>query len=93
MLDIVLTAKFRKDLQRIKKRGSKQYNSDLLWSTVRKIAQRETLDPSFRDHPLKGNYEGYRECHLNSDWLLVYKIKNEQLVLVLSRTGTHSDLF
>ena len=52
-----------------------------------------TLPEIYLDHALTGNYKGFRECHINPDWLLIYKIHNDILVLTLSRTGTHSDLF
>ena len=57
------------------------------------LRQEKTLDKKFRDHPLKGNYKGYRECHILPDWLLVYKIKDDRITLLAYRTGTHSDLF
>ena len=57
------------------------------------LASGETLPVEFRDHSLSGNYSGYRECHIQPDWLLVYKITENQLLLTLYRTGTHSDLF
>ena len=52
-----------------------------------------STDPSYKDHPLTGNYEGFRELHVEPDWLLIYAIKDDILVLSLTRTGSHSDLF
>lgn len=57
------------------------------------LANGETLPPKYKDHELKGNYQGHRECHIEPDWLLIYKIENDILILTLTRTGTHSDLF
>lgn len=90
MLDIVLSNQFRKDLKLASKRG---YDLDLLNEVVDKIAAGTALPEKNRDHELTGNYIGFRECHIQPDWLLVYKIDNHELILFLSRTGTHSDLF
>ena len=90
MLDIVLSNKFRKDLKLAQKRG---YDLDLLNTVVEKLAAGEKLPAQNRDHELTGNYAGFRECHIQPDWLLVYRISNTELVLLLVRTGTHSDLF
>jgi len=54
---------------------------------------KEKLDNKYRDHALRGEYQGFRECHIEPDWLLIYRIENEALELFLFRTGTHSDLF
>jgi mRNA interferase YafQ len=72
------------------KRG---YNLDLLDYTVQQLASGIPLPGKYRDHALSGNWTGYRECHITPDWLLVYRIKNDILVLMLTRTGSHSDLF
>lgn len=90
MLEIVLSNQFKKDLKQITKRG---YNLDLLNDVVDKIASLEPLDERYRDHALTGNYIGFRECHIKPDWLLIYRINNNELYLFLSRTGSHSDLF
>ncbi len=90
MLDIVLSAKFRKDYKRIKKR---KYDLNLLNNTVDMIAEGKSLPPKMKDHELSGEYTGCRECHVTPDWLLIYRIYNDSLILVLTRTGTHSDLF
>ena len=84
------TAKFQKDLRRAEKRG---YRIDLLTAVIKKLASGEALEESYNDHPLKGNYEGCRECHITPDWLLIYEIVGKELILYLTRTGTHSDLF
>ncbi len=57
------------------------------------LSYEKKLDKKYRDHELKGNYKGFRECHIEPNWLLIYKIENDVLTLVLLRTGTHADLF
>lgn len=86
---IVITNRFKKDLKSIKKRG---YDLSLLSSVVNTIAAGETLPSKYKDHNLAGNFIGCRECHITPDWLLIYEISNEELILYLTRTGTHSDL-
>lgn len=90
MLEIVMSNRFKRDLKLTVKRG---YNMALLEKVVNTLASREVLEAKYRDHPLAGNYEGFRECHITPDWLLIYRIKDNNLHLLLSRTGTHSDLF
>ena len=90
MLDIILSTKFRKDLKLAKKRG---YNLELLNDVVDTLSAQEPLDEKYHDHSLTGNYTGFRECHILPDWLLIYRIDKDELFLLLSRTGTHSDLF
>ena len=89
MLKIKVHNKCKKDLKLMKKRG---YDEEKLWAVVDKLAAGVPLPPKNRDHALTGNYLGSRECHIEPDWLLVYEIQNDELVLVLIRTGTHSDL-
>ena len=84
------TNKFRQDLKLCQKRG---YNMQAITDVIKKLAAGETLLPQNRDHELSGIYKGFRECHIQPDWLLVYRINNNDLILFLSRTGTHSDLF
>lgn len=88
--EIARTTQFKKDYKLAKKRG---LNINLLKDVVTKLANGEPLPKEYHDHPLSGNWTGYRECHIQPDWLLIYLIKNEVLVLTLTRTGTHSDLF
>ena len=64
----------------------------IIW-TNRTLSRGEPLPEKNKDHTLSGNWSGYRECHIQPDWLLVYCIENDILILTLSRTGTHSDLF
>lgn len=90
MLDIRYSTKFKKDYKAIMKRG---YNPKLLEIVLDLLCIEQVLPPQYRDHPLSGNYEGHRECHITPDWLLIYKIEKSILTLTLTRTGTHSDLF
>lgn len=64
-----------------------------MFEVIEILANGGKLDAKYRDHDLSGNYKGTRECHIEPDWLLIYEIKEDILVLMLSRTGTHSDLF
>ena len=88
--DISITAQFKRDYRLAKKRGLKM---EALAEVVTLLANGEALPEKHRDHALSGDYEGYRECHIAPDWLLIYCIEDDVLVLVLSRTGSHSDLF
>lgn len=90
MLEIVASNRFKKDLKQAIKR---KYNIELMQEVIDKLAACEPLDEKYRDHPLAGDYIGMRECHITPDWLLVYQVREKELVLFLSRTGTHSDLF
>ena len=90
MLDVILSNHFKKDLKVISKRG---YDLELLNRIVDELAAERALAPQYRDHQLTGDYAGFRECHIQPDWLLVYRADKEELFLLLSRTGTHSDLF
>lgn len=89
-LDIIWTAQFKKDYKLAMKRG---LDINLLDDIIRLLAQGEPLPEKNRDHALSGNWAGHRECHIQSDWLLVYHVENDVLVLTLARTGSHSDLF
>ena len=89
-LDVVWTSQFKKDYKLAMKRGQ---SIDLLDNIIRLLAKGEPLPETNRDHALSGNWIGHRECHIQSDWLLVYRVENDILVLTLARTGTHSDLF
>ena len=66
---------------------------ELLAEVIRLLASGETLPEKNKDHALSGEYSGCRECHILPDWLPIYEIANEELILYLTRTGTHSDLF
>ena len=90
MLDLAITTQFRKDLKRIRKRG---YDLSKLDCILQKLRAEEPLPEQNRDHDLIGDYKGFRECHIEPDWLLVYAVDKEKIILTASRTGTHSDLF
>lgn len=89
-LTVKLTTTFKKDYKMAMKRGSKL---ELIDKVITTLALGENLPNENRDHDLHGNWKGYRECHIQPDWLLIYKIEKDILVLTLTRTGTHSDLF
>ena len=90
MLKIVSSNQFKKDLKLAKKRG---LDIEKLRNVVNTLASGKPLDEKHRDHNLSGDYNGFRECHIEPDWLLVYRIDGDELELFLFRTGTHSDLF
>ena len=79
--------------ERFKTCEKKHKNLDKLFSVINTLANGETLNAKYKDHDLMGNYKGTRECHIEPDWLLVYEIKDDVLVLMLYRLGTHSELF
>lgn len=84
------TTQFKKDYKLAVKRGLK---IDLLKDIIAALAMGEKLPEKNKDHPLTGNWVGHRECHILPDWLLIYRIEEEVLVLTLARTGSHSGLF
>ena len=90
MLKIVSSNRFKKDLKLAIKRG---YNIGLLEEVVNKIADGRELEPKYKDHELSGDFKGLRECHITPDWLLIYQVIEDEVILYLFRTGTHSDLF
>lgn len=84
------TTAFKRDYKLAMRRGMR---IELLEKVVELLAMEKPLPEKCRDHALTGNWEGHRECHIQPDWLLVYRIEEDVLVLTLARTGTHSDLF
>jgi mRNA interferase YafQ len=90
MLTLKTTSRFRKDYNLAKKRG---LDLSLLEAVIDTLLAEQPLDAKHRDHALVGEYAGFRECHILPDWLLIYSIHQETLILTVSRTGTHSDLF
>lgn len=90
MLKIKYQSVFKKDYKRMVKRG---YNIKLMEEVITFLAERKPLPEKNRDHALIGDYSGCRECHITPDWLLIYEISENELILYLTRTGTHSDLF
>jgi len=89
-LNVVWTTQFKKDYKLAVKRGMPIQELD---DAIRLLASDGKLPEKYLDHPLGGDWKGFRECHIKPDWLLIYAIENQLLVLTLSRTGTHSDLF
>lgn len=90
MLEIYFSSKFKKDYKRVMKQGK---DPDVLFRVIDLLAREQPLPDQYRDHALSGNYTGHRECHLQPDWLLIYKQELDRLTLTLTRTGSHSDLF
>lgn len=88
--DIEFTNKFKKDLKLAQKQNK---NLDELFKVIDILASGNKLDSIYKDHRLTGNYKGNRECHIEPDWLLIYRIQNDILVLMLNRLGSHSELF
>lgn len=88
--DIIWTTQFKKDYKLATKRG---LNIALLDDCIRMLASGTELPASFHDHDLTGRWKGHKECHIRPDWLLIYRIEGDDLILILSRTGTHSDVF
>ena len=89
-MNLQTTTLYRKDRRRAIKRG---LPIELLDGVIQTLIEEKTLDPKYRDHELKGLYAGLRECHIQPDWLLIYDIDGENLILTAIRTGSHSDLF
>jgi len=79
----------KRQLKTLKKRG---YNMSLFKEVVDMLLDGEVLPAKYRDHPLQGDKRGYRDCHIQGDWVLLYKINKNALTLILSETGTHSDI-
>ncbi|MDR1649973.1 MAG: type II toxin-antitoxin system YafQ family toxin [Synergistaceae bacterium] len=87
---IAYTVKYKKQRKLLKTRG---YDMSLLDNAVSILANGDTLPEKYCDHALQGERKGFRDCHVRPDWILIYKIENDILTLLLSETGTHSDLF
>lgn len=87
---LVMTSQFKKDLKRARKRGLPVGE---LEAVVDMILEGADLPPKYRDHLLSGDYAGFRECHIQPDWLLIYLDESELCVVTAIRTGSHSDLF
>ena len=90
MLKLQVTTQFKKDYKKCEKRG---LDMKLLQDVLGMLLNEQPLPGKNHDHALTGNYSGFRECHIMPDWLLIYMIQNDVLILIASRTGTHSDLF
>lgn len=87
---IQFTNQFKRDLKLAKKQNK---NLDELFNVIETLANGMTLAQKYKDHELVGQFIGIRECYIETDWLLMYEIKNDILVLILYRLGTHSELF
>ncbi|MDD6680079.1 type II toxin-antitoxin system YafQ family toxin [Galactobacillus timonensis] len=90
MLNLVVTNQFKRDMKRIRKQGK---DLSILQNILQMLVEEKDLDAKYCDHALTGNYIGFRECHIQPDWLLIYLINHQELILTASRTGSHSDLF
>ncbi|MEL6408519.1 MAG: type II toxin-antitoxin system YafQ family toxin [Chloroflexota bacterium] len=90
MYRVVASTRFRRDIKRIQKRGK---DHSKLRHILHLLEQGTALPPKNRDHALSSNWQGYRECHIEPDWLLIYRIDNDASELHLIRTGSHADLF
>ena len=88
--DVTYSNQFKRDLKLIRKQGK---DESKLQEIVAMLANGEELPPKYKDHALTGNYDGCRECHIQPDWLLIYQITETNLILYLTRTGSHSDIF
>lgn len=88
MLPVRTVNQFRKDLKKAKRQGK---DTELLKQLITSLAGREPLADKYRDHALRGDYADCRECHLNPDWLLIYRLTEDELQLI--RLGSHSELF
>lgn len=88
--EVKFTTQFKRDLKLAKRQGK---NIDKLFEVINTIAEDKELSPKYRDHNLSGEYAGCRECHVELDWLLIYEVMDNVLVLMLYRAGTHSELF
>jgi len=87
--EIERTPQFKKDYKLAEKQG---LDLNKLKEVITLLANGDPLPPKNKDHQLKGNFKGYRECHIEPDWLLIYKIQDDMLILTLVRTGSHSKL-
>lgn len=90
MLEVKWTNAFKKEFKQMKKRG---YDINKLKDIVEMLQKGKSLPAKYRPHSLSGKYHDVMECHIENDWLLMYQIKDNELILYLLRTGTHSDLF
>ncbi|WP_373483420.1 type II toxin-antitoxin system YafQ family toxin [Acetobacterium sp.] len=88
--EVKFTNQFKKDLKLAKKQGK---DIERLYAVIEKLADEEPLEQKYRDHELSGNFKGCRECHVEPDWLFIYEVMDDVLVLMLYRVGSHSTLF
>ena len=90
MLRPEISSQFKRDYSLLIRRGYDITNLDVV---ITVLLRQESLEHRHRDHPLKGKWLGYRGCHVADDWVLVYKVDGDRLILMLSRTGTHVDVY
>ena len=90
MYEIKYTSKFKKDYKRVKRQGR---DLSKLENALMALQRGDALSERMRDHELGWNYKGHRECHLEPDWLLIYRVDGNELTLTATRTGSHSELF
>jgi mRNA interferase YafQ len=88
--NVKYSSRIKKQIKQLNKRN---YDLSLFHEVVDTLARGEVLDQKHRDHALKGKWNGYRDCHIKPDWMLIYRIEDDSLILLLIETGTHSDLF
>ena len=91
MYQPVYTRQFKKDIKRIEKSGSRDIEK--LKAIIKILTEGKQLSLSYRDHKLRGDYTGHRECHIEPDWLLVYKINAQKNMIIFIRTGSNADIF
>ncbi|MDD5434688.1 MAG: type II toxin-antitoxin system YafQ family toxin [Nitrospira sp.] len=91
MLQVHYSKQFKKDIKKIKKSGNKDFEK--LKAIINTLIVEEQLSPSYNDHKLQGDYKDHRECHIQPDWLLTYKIDVKEKTIIFERTGSHADLF
>ena len=87
-MKLIYTTQFKKDYKKIKKQ---QKNLSKLTIVIEKLLSQNKLEPKYKDHQLSGKFENHRDCHIEPDWILIYRITEDELLL--ERTGSHSDLF
>lgn len=90
MFRFITTNRFEKDYKLMQRRGKEISKLDAI---VRKLVHGEALDMKYKDHALKGDYKDRRECHIEPDWLLIYKIDKNKKAIIFERTGSHADIF
>ena len=90
VLEIKFTSKMKRDFKRMQKRGKDMLKLD---AVLRLLASCQPMPEKYKDHQLKGDFKDFRECHIEPDWLLIYQVLEDTLILSASGTGTHSDLF
>lgn len=89
MLKIRYLRKFKRDLKRLQKQGK---NMEKLKTVIRLLCEGKKLPSKYSDHPLKGGWSDFHDCHIEPDWVLIYRVEQEELLLVLARSGSHSEL-